>query len=119
MSRVEFLIYLDTIDDFFRVDGRRSSQREGSNASQLVDFAQTSMTLSLISNIAWQLELLLISLPDSHNLQYRPDTSSAEVLGGEGAKMSLIYPAGGALGALGVVGLCQSTIGACACASLI
>jgi hypothetical protein len=29
--------------------------------------------------------------------------------GGEGAKMSLLYPAGGALGALGVVGLCQST----------
>jgi hypothetical protein len=33
--------------------------------------------------------------------------------------MSLIYPAGGALGALGVVGLCQSTMSAFACASLI
>ena len=68
------------------------------------------MTLGSISNgLHGSSKLHLLNLSDSDDLHQRPDTRLAKAPGGEGANMSLVYPAGGALGALGVVGLCQST----------
>jgi hypothetical protein len=63
---------------------------------------------------------IFLNLPDSDEPSTTaPTQRPAKAPGGEGANMSLVYPAGGALGALGVVGLCQSTMSAFACISLI
>ncbi len=50
---------------------------------------------------------------DSSTPHHYLETYLTQAPGGEGANMSLIYPAGGAIGALGVVGLCQSPCNLC------